>query len=68
MNRGLATVWSAHTHKSCNASETVLIKHNGTIIGKTIFDPTAKQPRAYIEFYGEVSNHLGFGSVINIED
>jgi hypothetical protein len=54
MARRLREVWSAHTYRSCNSSEQVLIRHKGKIIGRTIFKPDAKQPRAFIELDGEV--------------
>ena len=54
MQRKLSKVWTAHTSKVCNQTETILIQHNGIVIGKTVYKPEASQPKAYIEFYGEV--------------
>jgi hypothetical protein len=59
MMRKLSGVWSAHTSKACNSSETVIIRHGGKVIGKTVFNPEAKQPRAFIEFAGEVVHENG---------
>jgi hypothetical protein len=55
MSRKLPQVWSAHTHVCCNGSKEVFIRHGGKIIGKTVFNPEGRQPRAYIEFFGEVN-------------
>lgn len=59
MQRNDDRVWSAHTHVSCNSAETVVIRHKGKVIGKTVFKPQAKQPRAFVEFAGEVVHDNG---------
>lgn len=59
MARKLANVWSAHTSRACNASEEVLIRYEGKVIGRTVFNPAATQPRAYVEFFGDVKQESG---------
>lgn len=59
MQRKSVRVWSAHTSKSCNMSEEVLIRVNGEIIGKTVFKEDGKQPRAHIQFQGDVVHENG---------
>jgi hypothetical protein len=60
MQRKDSRVWSAHTSKSCNMSETIDISHNGKIIGKAVYNPNKKDnPRAWVEFNGEVTSREG---------
>ena len=59
MSRKNPRVWSAHTSLSCNPSEEVFIRVNDQVIGKTVFRPEASQPRAFIEFKGEVMYENG---------
>jgi hypothetical protein len=59
MQRNDPRVWSAHTSKSCNQSEKVVVRHNGEIVLETVFNPTAKQPRAYLQMFGVVSYEDG---------
>jgi hypothetical protein len=63
MSRGDSRVWSAHTSKSCNMSEKVVVKHNGVTILETVFNPTAKQPRAFMLAYGNVTVENGVATV-----
>lgn len=56
MQRKLASVWSAHTYQNCNSAEEVQIRYNGKVIGRTVFNPNATQPRAFVEFTGVVNN------------
>jgi hypothetical protein len=55
MQRGEPEVWTAHTYKQCNQANEVVIRHNGVEIGKTVYNPTSEQPRAYVEFHGNVN-------------
>lgn len=66
MSRRDPRVWSAHIHKACNQSEEVLIRHGDKVIGKTVFRPDAPQPRAYVEFNGEVIIEEG-NTIIEVE-
>lgn len=66
MQRKLSTVWSAHTYKDCNSSEKVYIRYAGKIIGETVFNPMASQPRAYVKFDGTVVTEDG-KTIIDIE-
>jgi hypothetical protein len=68
MQRRDPRVWSAHTHKSCNQSESVLIRHGGKLIGRTVFREGAEQPRAYIEFAGTVERDDQGNAVIVIDE
>lgn len=53
-SQGKDTVWSAHTYQDCNGSKEVEIIHNGVVIGMTVFNKHGKQPRAHIQFNGDV--------------
>jgi hypothetical protein len=66
MFRGDPRVWSAHTYKNCNQAREVLIRHNGQIVGRTVYKDGAAQPRAYLEFSGEVSMDADGNAVIEI--
>jgi hypothetical protein len=47
-------VWSAHNSHSCNMSEKIVVMHNGIRVLETVFDPNARQPRAYLLTYANV--------------
>lgn len=55
MQRNDDRVWSAHTSKSCNMAEKIVVMHNGKVVLETVFRPEAKQPRAYLCANGEVT-------------
>lgn len=59
MQRGDSRVWSAHTSKSCNMSERVVVRHNGVVVLETVYKPLATQPRAYMLAHGSVSIENG---------
>ena len=64
MQRGDKRVWSAHTSKSCNPSEKVVIVRDGEVLLETVFNEGGKQPRAYLRVTGHVHK---VGSVTYIE-
>lgn len=47
MQRGKKEVWTASNSKACNQAEKLIIMHNGEIVAETVYNPAAKQPRAY---------------------
>jgi hypothetical protein len=59
MQRNDPRVWSAHTSRSCNMSEKIVVKHNGVVVLETVYAPEAKQPRAYLMTHGVVSQVNG---------
>jgi hypothetical protein len=59
MQRKDSRVWSAHTSRSCNMSEKIIVMHNGVKILETVFDPAGKQPRAYLLAHADVRNENG---------
>ena len=59
MARRKTAVWSAHTSVACNQADEVVIMHGDKIIGKTVFNPDGVQPRAYVQFYGDVTLENG---------
>jgi hypothetical protein len=59
MQRKDSRVWSAHTSKSCNMSEKIVVMHNGVKILETVFNPSGRQPRAYLETQADVRNENG---------
>lgn len=64
MQRGDSRVWSAHTSKACNMSETIEIRHKGKVVARTVFKPTKKDnPRAWVETSGQVSYKDGITTV-----
>jgi hypothetical protein len=67
MSRRDPRVWSAHTSKACNQSERVVIRHNGTVVGHTVFRPDAAQPRAFVEFNGRIEKDAEGNAIIEIE-
>lgn len=67
MQRGDERVWSAHTYKSCNMARDVAIMHGGAVIGRAVFHPDkADNPRAWVEFNGDVAVNANGETVINI--
>lgn len=54
MQRGNPKVWTAHNSHGCFQGERIVILHRGKVVAETVFNPTAKQPRAYFLTYGEV--------------
>lgn len=67
MQRKNPRVWSAHTSKSCNPSEKVIIMHNGVKILETVFNPDANQPRAYMSINGSIETNSYGETVINVD-
>jgi hypothetical protein len=59
MQRKDPRVWSAHTSKSCNMSEKIVVMHNGVKILETVFNPSGKQPRAYLVTEAQVRSENG---------
>lgn len=52
-------VWSAHTSRSCNMSEKIVVMHNGVKVLETVFNPAGKQPRAYLLTHATVKHEDG---------
>ena len=59
MQRRDPRVWSAHTSKSCNMSEKIVVKHQGKVVLETVFAPEARQPRAYLLAHGTITHENG---------
>ena len=59
MQRRKPEVWSAHTSAACNGASEVLIRVGDKVIGRTVFNPDGQQPRAYVEFFGNVIQDEG---------
>jgi hypothetical protein len=54
MQRGKAEIWTAHTSKKCEQSQLIVLRHNGVEVARTVFNPAARQPRAFIQTQGKV--------------
>lgn len=54
MQRGNPNVWTAHNSRGCFGAEKLVIMHDGKVVAETVFDPKARQPRAYFVAYAEV--------------
>lgn len=65
MVRGKAEVWTAHNSRGCFQGEKLVIRHNGVIVAETVFDPKARQPRAYFVAHGNVS-YEGKTAVVDV--
>lgn len=61
MQRKDPRVWSAKNSRACHQATKLIIKHNGEIIAETVYEPEARQPRAYfavrasIKYKGDVA-------------
>ena len=64
MQRGNPNVWTAHNSRGCFQAEK-LIKHGGKIVAETVFDPNARQPRAYFVAQAEVK-YEGKNAIIEV--
>lgn len=47
MQRGNPNVWTAHNSRGCFGAEKLVIMHDGKVVAETVFNPKARQPRAY---------------------
>jgi len=65
MQRGSPNVWTAHNSRGCFGAKKLIIKHNGKIIAETVFDPKAKQPRAYFTTQASVK-YRGGSAIIEV--
>lgn len=54
MQRGNPRVWTAHNSSVCAQAEELVIMHNGKEVARTVFNPTARQPRAYFVTQAEI--------------
>lgn len=54
MQRNSPLVWTAHNSRGCFQAKELVIQHNGKIVARTVFDPKARQPRAYFVVDAEV--------------
>jgi hypothetical protein len=66
MQRGLPTVWSAHTATSCNPSEKVIVVHNGVVVLETVYKPDGQQPRGYLSTRGVVTTDANGVTTIEV--
>lgn len=49
MQRGKSEVWTAHSSKRCNQTSKISFVKDGEVICETIFNPSARQPRAFFK-------------------
>jgi len=47
MQRGNPNVWTAHNSRGCFQAKKLVVVHGGKVVAETVFDPEARQPRAY---------------------
>lgn len=59
MQRGSPNVWTAHNSRGCFGAKKLVVMHDGKIIAETVFDPKARQPRAYFVTHGKVKYRGG---------
>lgn len=52
MQRGKSEVWTAHTSRKCEQSGLIVVRHRGHEVMRTVFNPKAQQPRAYLSING----------------
>lgn len=48
MSRKDPRVWTASNYKACNQATEIKVIHKGKVLLHTVYDPKAKQPRAYL--------------------
>ena len=65
MQRGNPNVWTAHNSHGCYGAEKLIIMHDGKVIAETVFDPKARQPRAYFTTRGSVK-YRGGSAIIEV--
>lgn len=65
MVRGNPNVWTAHNSRGCFGAEKLVIMHEGKVIAETVFNPKAKQPRAYFVARAEVK-YRGKEAIIEV--
>lgn len=65
MQRKDPRVWSAHTSKSCNPSEKIVVKHNGVTVLETVYNPDSRQPRAFMVVTGSIT-HEGTTTIVEV--
>lgn len=62
MQRGSPDVWTAHNSRGCFGARKIVIMHGGEVVAETVFDPKARQPRAY--FVAQASVRYRGGTAI----
>lgn len=67
MQRGKAAVWTAHTSRKCEQSGLIVVRHQGREVLRTVFNPEATQPRAYLSINGTVTRN-GRNIYIDVDD
>ena len=65
MQRGNPKVWTASNSRACNQAEKLVIMHDGKVVAETVFNPTARQPRAYFVAQGSVK-YKGNTAIIEV--
>jgi hypothetical protein len=54
MQRRNPNVWTAHNSRGCFQARKLVIMHDGRVLAETVFEPDARQPRAYFVLQAEV--------------
>ena len=65
MQRGNPNVWTAHNSRGCFGAKKLVIMHEGKVVAETVFNPTARQPRAYFVAQGNVK-YKGGTAIIEV--
>lgn len=65
MQRGNPNVWTAHNSRACHQAEKLVIMHDGKVVAETVFDPKARQPRAYFTAQASVK-YKGSTAIIEV--
>lgn len=59
MQRGNPNVWTAHNSRGCFGAKKLVIMHDGKVVAQTVYDPKARQPRAYFTAQANVKYRGG---------
>lgn len=65
MIRGNPNVWTAHNSRGCFGATKLVIMHGGKVVAETVFNPEARQPRAYFTAQGSVK-YKGSTAIIEV--